>query len=159
MLSFLPSSVRRCSIRSMKTRFPQDITRWPRAMMVLWNSHRVTTRATTRVSTERRRGATRRWVSPFWRPAGGTWAEAADSWGWRGGSSPADLPVCRETDSVTETLAAVLIVSAGVTHTTGSLPAEHVGHDVERLQLHRHVFLFGDGARQTTRYLLTNTGS
>lgn len=35
MLSFLPSSVRRCSIRSMKTRFPQDMTKWPRAMMVL----------------------------------------------------------------------------------------------------------------------------
>lgn len=36
MLSFLPSSVSRCSIRSMKTRLPQDMTRWPRAMMVLW---------------------------------------------------------------------------------------------------------------------------
>lgn len=35
MLSFLPSSARRCSIRSMKTRFPQDMTKWPRAMMVL----------------------------------------------------------------------------------------------------------------------------
>lgn len=39
------------------------------------------------------------------------------------------------------------------------VPAEHVGHDVERLQLHGHVFLFGDGARQATRYLLTNAGS
>lgn len=42
MLSFLPSSARRCSIRSMNTRFPQDITRWPRAMMVLWNTQSTT---------------------------------------------------------------------------------------------------------------------
>lgn len=37
-------------------------------------------------------------------------------------------------------------------------PAEHVGHDVQRLQLHGHVFLLGDGARQPTRYLLADAG-
>lgn len=38
------------------------------------------------------------------------------------------------------------------------LPAQHVGHDVQRLQLHRHVFLLGDGAGEAARDLLTDAG-
>ena len=36
MESFLDNSDNRCSIRSTKTIFPQLITRWPRAIMVLF---------------------------------------------------------------------------------------------------------------------------
>lgn len=36
MDSFLDSSASRCSIRSTNTRFPQLMTRWPRAMIVLF---------------------------------------------------------------------------------------------------------------------------
>lgn len=40
-----------------------------------------------------------------------------------------------------------------------SVPAQHISHDVQGFELHRHILLLGNGTCETACDLFTNTGS